>query len=797
MNKYLEFILDLLAQFGGGRGGIENDLVRFGLGATFWGLLLIVAWLRRKEGSAREALLIWGFGFGFAREIFMFIVVCLSMLEVIRHETLHVFFPPIEHALSMSAVIVVASAFLMYLLENAKIAKAYLYIGLGVTGLCYLSTSWWWAGYILSHPASKFGQTWCDWVFRVSASTLLAVSILLLSKKKGWLQRIVILALFMFFLDEFLKIVDLAFNETYIEVLNPIRHNLHLLAIPLLGYVYVKEVSIERRKAVEALRESEEKHRIILKNIDEIVYVAEVSSSAPYGEIKFVSSRSEEIIGYKPEEFIKDSNLWLSLIHPEDEGIFVESAIQLLTTKKPVTRTYRMMHGRTGEYRWMEDRVVPQLNGNGEVVRIFGVARDITERKRTEQELREKKERIELIGKLGRIVTSSLDFERIATTFAAGVKRMVDYDWITIAVSDIGEDNFKIYFKSYKEAHFKILEASKEKNNLDSTILRVIREGRSEIFAGSPSEDLKTTKHGKERSYVVVPLHSKGRVIGALKLSSRKGNAYSDRELEILEDLSKQLAIAIENARLYEELRKAYDELHRAYEELKSLDELKSNIIANVSHELRTPITIAKGAIELVLEEKDWNAVEKYLNMARNALIRLNFIVGDLIDAARFQKGEIKLAMHEFDVRTIIHDVVAEFKPMFVKEGLKVKVELPESPLMVYADPTMVRHVIRNLVSNAIKFNREGGEVLIEGWKRGEMVEICVSDTGIGIPEDKLDKIFDRFYQVDSSPTRRYGGTGMGLAIVKEVVEAHGGRVSVNSKLGEGSRFCFTLPAVE
>jgi two-component system sensor histidine kinase VicK len=103
--------------------------------------------------------------------------------------------------------------------------------------------------------------------------------------------------------------------------------------------------------------------------------------------------------------------------------------------------------------------------------------------------------------------------------------------------------------------------------------------------------------------------------------------------------------------------------------------------------------------------------------------------------------------------------------------------------------------VLRNLISNAIKFNKEGGEIIIEARERGNMVEVCVSDTGIGIPEDRLDKIFERFYQVDSSPSRRYGGTGLGLAIVKETVEAHGGRITVESKLGKGSRFCFTLPA--
>jgi two-component system sensor histidine kinase ResE len=159
------------------------------------------------------------------------------------------------------------------------------------------------------------------------------------------------------------------------------------------------------------------------------------------------------------------------------------------------------------------------------------------------------------------------------------------------------------------------------------------------------------------------------------------------------------------------------------------------------------------------------------------------------------EKGEVKLKLEAVNVDEVIKSVVDEFKPMLIKDNLRMKIEVEKDLPPAKADYKELRHVLRNLVSNAIKFNREGGEIGIEARKMGDMIEVCVSDTGIGIPEDKLNKIFERFYQIDSSPTRRYGGTGMGLAIVKEVVEAHGGKVTVESELGKGSRFCFTLPA--
>jgi PAS domain S-box-containing protein len=246
-----------------------------------------------------------------------------------------------------------------------------------------------------------------------------------------------------------------------------------------------------------------------------------------------------------------------------------------------------------------------------------------------------------------------------------------------------------------------------------------------------------------------------------------------------------------ERRRAEEELKLAYEKLQCAHKELKTLDEMKGNIIANVSHELRTPITVAKGALELAMDEDDQEKRRELLSMAMNALVRQNFIIEDLLQAARLEKGELRL--EKVDLGELIERVAEEFKPVLMKHGLRMEVKLESLP-PVRGDPNQLMHVLRNLISNAIKFNREGGSVTVEARRNDSKVEVCIADTGIGIPEEELEKIFERFYQIDASPTRRYGGTGLGLAIVKEIVEAHGGEVRVSSKLGEGSRFCFTLP---
>jgi len=446
-----------------------------------------------------------------------------------------------------------------------------------------------------------------------------------------------------------------------------------------------------------------------------------------------------------------------------------------------------------------------------ERLKIFGyferLKKEVEERtrelKRTEEELRKKNTQIEVISRLDRVISSSLDIYEVYDAFVEGVRTLIDYDRICIALYDRENDEIIMHLVRPKEGS--ALQEGSRRPGKGTVIEHVINTGKPFLRRDTQKErefleDELFLSEGL-RSYMVVPLFSKDRAIGTFNLCSRKPDAYSEEDLKILESLSIQLAIAIENSRLYTELKKAheklqraYEELQRAYEELKSLDELKSNIIANVSHELRTPITIAKGAIELAMDEKDSAEKNRLLQMALNALIRLNFIVGDLVEAARIERGEIKLKLEAVDVCEVIDEIVDEFRPVFIKDRLRVKVEVENDLPPAMADYKGLRHVLRNLVSNAIKFNREGGEICIEARKMGDMIEVCVSDTGIGIPEDKLEKIFERFYQIDSSPTRRYGGTGMGLAIVKEVVEAHGGRVTVESELGRGSRFCFTMP---
>ncbi len=296
----------------------------------------------------------------------------------------------------------------------------------------------------------------------------------------------------------------------------------------------------------------------------------------------------------------------------------------------------------------------------------------------------------------------------------------------------------------------------------------------------------------KERlvSMLAVPFFSReGKPTGVLYVAMRRKHEFTGDEVEVLMTLASQASMAVEHARLVEEIRRAYDEL-------KKLDELKDSIISNVGHELRTPITIAKGAIELLEEEEDPQERRELIDMAYSALVRQDFIVSNLLEAAKFREGISKPRRSVVELRQVVENLVDWFTPLARQEKVELELRVQDTTA-VCADPDHVEHIMRNLISNAIKFNKPGGKVVIRADERSGMIEVCVEDTGIGMPEEVLERVFERFYQVDPSPTRKYGGIGLGLAIAKEMVHANGGEIRVNSEPGRGSSFCFTLPAAE
>lgn len=293
------------------------------------------------------------------------------------------------------------------------------------------------------------------------------------------------------------------------------------------------------------------------------------------------------------------------------------------------------------------------------------------------------------------------------------------------------------------------------------------------------------------RSLLGVPLIIKHEPIGVLEAVNKRGaKRYTKADLAILESLGTQAAIAIENARLLSKLQDANAELMR-------LDHMKSDFIAIASHELRTPLGLILGHATFLKEMVPENFQEQMDVIVRSAL-RLKEIVEDMSTISHKEQGQSVVRRKSFSMSELIENMVIRFREAAKEKGIQLDADVPEDdPLEVQGDRDKIDIALSNLVRNAITFTDSGGQVGIKAEVADNYIKVFVVDTGIGIPEDDVERIFDRFFQVESHLTRKHGGMGLGLSIAKAMIEIHNGQIWCESKEGVGSLFCFMLPVDE
>ena len=289
--------------------------------------------------------------------------------------------------------------------------------------------------------------------------------------------------------------------------------------------------------------------------------------------------------------------------------------------------------------------------------------------------------------------------------------------------------------------------------------------------------------------------------IAALYLIGRRRNQELDEIKTIINNIRKNMYNSEEEIKLGSNLlslqkaiKKMFKKEKTDIEYLQRLQKVRSQFLANVSHELRTPIFTIQGYIETLLNGavNDKKVNMHFLEKANQNTISLSNLLNDLIDISMIESGEMRLSYRYFKINELIKQVFQENKKVAEDKNLELNYIPARDNLEVFGDKEKLRQVLVNLVHNAIKYTEKGKvEILIE--EENKHAKVIVRDTGIGIPDDYLDRIFERFFRIDKARSRSLGGTGLGLAIVKHIIEAHNSKVSVTSKVGEGSEFYFLL----
>jgi signal transduction histidine kinase len=289
-------------------------------------------------------------------------------------------------------------------------------------------------------------------------------------------------------------------------------------------------------------------------------------------------------------------------------------------------------------------------------------------------------------------------------------------------------------------------------------------------------------------SILGVPLKVKNQTIGVMELINKINGEFTQDDIQIASHLAAQAAIAIENARLLEQLRGAYDELAE-------LDRLKSDFVAIASHELRTPLSIILGYATFLRDDAKDETASSQIDIVLQSALRLRSIIDDMVNLRHVETGELQLESSTFSLKELIDEVTHEFGVLAEAKRQSLSVSFhSEDELMMDADRQKIYMVIANIISNAIKFTPENGKILVEAYRKGNEVWMHFIDSGVGIPKRDWDRIFNRFFQVEPSLTRRYEGMGLGLSIAKEMLDLHKGRIWVESVEGKGSRFTVVVP---
>jgi signal transduction histidine kinase len=299
-------------------------------------------------------------------------------------------------------------------------------------------------------------------------------------------------------------------------------------------------------------------------------------------------------------------------------------------------------------------------------------------------------------------------------------------------------------------------------------------------------------------SYLCVPLLRGTEILGTLEVVTKEPRVFGPAQQELMSAFADQAAVAIDNARLFQEARAHLATVKEANRRLEELDQLRQQYLRNVSHEFRTPLTVIKGYAEYLMQSDapEPRALHDMMRIMVESCDRVIDMVDTLIEVSRIEQGaaERTLQVQTHDLGEIVCSSVDPLRNSAQKKGISVALELPGEPMPIEGDGGLLYQVVRKLVDNALKYSPSGGRVVVRGRLDGDVGTLEVEDAGIGIAPEHLSRIFEKFYMVDGGLTRRVGGSGVGLYLVREIVRLHRGTVDVRSRPGEGSVFSVRLP---
>ena len=543
----------------------------------------------------------------------------------------------------------------------------------------------------------------------------------------------------------------------------------------------------DRLQAEQALRESEQRFRQLAENIEEVFWMSDLHKN----EMLYVSPAYETVWGRTCQSLYEHPRSFLDAIHPDDRSHVETASLARQAQGEAIDVDYRVVRP-DGSVRWIRDRGFPIRDAAGRAYRIVGIAEDVTDRKRVEQALRFLSDASAALAGAADGESGLREVARLAVPFFA--------DWCVVDLAEPDGSLRRLAVTHSDPARVRLVEELGRRYPPDPAAprgpYRVLRTGESQLAAEVADADLTAAARDAEHlrilrdlrptSYMCVPLRARGRTLGAVSFATAEsGRRYAEGDLAFAEELGRRAAIAVENARLTAELRQA--------------DRLKDEFLAMLSHELRNPLAPVRNALHIMRSPAaNEEAVTRVRETAERQVRHMARLLDDLLDVSRISRGRIELRQEVVDLAALLARAVEAVQPLIDERRHRVIVTPPPEPLRVQGDPMRLEQIVTNLLHNAVKFTDPGGKAWVTAVREGREAVLRVRDSGVGIAPEMLPRVFDLFVQADRQLDRSQGGLGVGLTLVRKLVELHGGTVEGRSAgLGRGSEFVVRLPAVE
>jgi len=534
----------------------------------------------------------------------------------------------------------------------------------------------------------------------------------------------------------------------------------------------------ERKEAEEQLRASEE----TLLN-------AQRSARAGVWDIDLIANRvawSEpyyELFGL-PRSMQPSYENWIASIHPDDRPRVEAEYARLLETRDAQQIEFRII--RDGRVRWLhrEGRVI--YDDAGRPLRVAGITWDITERKRAEEALLWHMRRSELLSETAAQLLASEDPQRLADELCNKVMTFLDCDLFFNYLVDEEACRLRLNACAGVPAE---LTPSFEWLDLDAAVCGCVASRRERIIAEDIQNDsdprTELVKSLGIQAYCCHPLLHQDRVIGTLSFGARSRAYFSADEIAVMKAVTDLVAIAMRRGETEQALREA--------------DRRKDEFLATLAHELRNPLAPIQNALHILRKKHGPEYPDaRLLDMMQRQVGHLIRLVEDLLEVSRISRGKIELRKEFVILQTILSDALETCQPLIDKKAHQVIANMPDEPIWLFGDPVRLTQIVANIVNNAAKYTPPGGRIEVEAEREGDKLVLHVRDNGVGISGDMMPRVFDLFAQTDGQIRLSEGGLGIGLALVRSLVELHGGRVHARSAgVGRGSEFTLTLPLAD